>query len=112
MKRDGFTLLEVLIALGILSGVLVTLIYTLNYNLSILQRHEVITVASLLAKEKLSEALRLNIIEDGGRFPVPFDDYEFELRNHASSIPEVVVLEMTVKKAKEQVVLRAFYKKQ
>ncbi|KJU86840.1 type II secretion system protein GspI [Candidatus Magnetobacterium bavaricum] len=112
MRKDGFTLLEVLIALAILSGVLVTLIHTLNYNLSVLQRHEVITVASLLAKEKLSEAMRLHVTEDSGKFPVPFEDYAFELRNHDSPIPDVVVVEITVKKAKEQVVLRTLYKKQ
>ncbi|MES0335333.1 MAG: prepilin-type N-terminal cleavage/methylation domain-containing protein [Candidatus Magnetobacterium sp. LHC-1] len=112
MRKDGFTLLEVLIAIAILGGVLVTLIHTLNYNLSVVQRHEVITVASLLAREKLSQSLRLNVTEDSGRFPVPFDDYAFELRSHDSPVPDVLVVEIIVKKEKEHVVLRTFYKKQ
>ncbi|MBF0345734.1 MAG: prepilin-type N-terminal cleavage/methylation domain-containing protein [Nitrospirae bacterium] len=112
MKKDGFTLLEVLIALAILSGVVTTLVYTLNYNLSIVQRHEVITVAAFLAKGKLSESLNLNIIEDGGRFPKPFEDYVYELKNYASSIPDVTLVEITVKKEKDQIVLRKFYKRQ
>ena len=51
----GFTLLEVLIALAIVGGLLVTLIYTLNYHLGLVERQETITVATLLAKNKMTD---------------------------------------------------------
>ena len=50
----GFTLLEIMIAVAIIGGLLVSLIYSLNYHLGIAERHEFATVASLLAKDKLA----------------------------------------------------------
>ena len=53
LSKKGFTLLEVLIALAIVGGLLVTLIYSLNYHLGLVERQEIITVATLLAKGKM-----------------------------------------------------------
>ena len=52
---SGFTLLEIMIALAIVGGLLITLIYTLNYHLNLAERHETVTIASLLAREKIIE---------------------------------------------------------
>src|SRR5208337_2336842 len=51
----GFTLLEIMIAVAVIGGLLVSLISSLNYHLGIAERHEFVTVASLLAKDKLAE---------------------------------------------------------
>ena len=45
-RDNGFTLLEILIALAIVGGLLVTVIASLNYHLGIVERHETITVAT------------------------------------------------------------------
>jgi len=55
VRSSGFTLLEVLIALAIVGSLLMTLIYTLNYHLGLVERQGVVTVATLLAKNKLLE---------------------------------------------------------
>jgi prepilin-type N-terminal cleavage/methylation domain-containing protein len=49
-RRDGFTLLEVLIAIAIVGSLLVTLIYTLNYHLGLAERQKTITIATLLRR--------------------------------------------------------------
>jgi general secretion pathway protein I len=78
MKENGrgFTLLEVMIALAVIGGLLVTVIYTLNYHLGIAQRHETVTVASLLAKAKIGE-METGPFESEGAFPDPYSDYHY-----------------------------------
>ncbi len=58
-SNKGFTLLEVMVALMILSGVIVTIITTVNYHLRAVDNIESITTATLLAREKI-EDINLN----------------------------------------------------
>jgi len=51
----GFTLLEVMIALTIMTGVILTVISSFNYHLSIITRDREETTALLLARAKLEE---------------------------------------------------------
>lgn len=51
----GFTLLEVMVALAIMAGVILTVISSLNYHLSLTARSNEETVALLLARSKLEE---------------------------------------------------------
>lgn len=61
--RKGFTLLEVLVAVAILSTVIVTLVGSVNYHLSVLERGRGHTVASMIAREKIEE-IKLGIVAD------------------------------------------------
>jgi general secretion pathway protein I len=51
----GFTLLEVMIALAIMAGVVLTVISSFNYHLSVVNRDREETVAVLLARAKMSD---------------------------------------------------------
>jgi general secretion pathway protein I len=51
----GFTLLEVMVALAIMTGVILTVISSVNYHLSLTTRNNEETVATLLARAKLEE---------------------------------------------------------
>lgn len=51
----GFTLLEVMIALAIMAGVIMTVISSFNYHLSVVNRDREETVAVLLARTKLDD---------------------------------------------------------
>lgn len=51
----GFTLLEVLIALAIMAGVILTVISSFNYHLSVVSRDREETIAVLLARTKLDD---------------------------------------------------------
>lgn len=105
--RAGFTLLEVLIALAIVGSLLVTVIYTLNYNLGIVDKHETITVATLLAKEKMAD-LGKNPVDKKGNFDNPYENYIYETSVKDSpyaGISEIIVI---VKTGNEEVKLNEF----
>lgn len=64
--QGGFTLLEVLISLAILSGVIVTIITVMNSHLAASTRLSEKSNAALIAREKLDEALLLGVPRTGG----------------------------------------------
>ena len=51
----GFTLLEVMIALAIMAGVILTVISSFNYHLSIVERDRQETMAVLLGRAKMDD---------------------------------------------------------
>lgn len=57
MRSDsgGFTLLEVMIALAIMAGVVLTVLSSVNYHLSVLSAERDSTALTLIARTKLSE---------------------------------------------------------
>jgi len=94
----GFTLIEIMIALAVTGGLLITLIYSINYHLSIIERHETITIASLLAREKIKGRL-----SEKGTFPPPYEDYSYEVvlrETLFAGVSEVLVI---VRRGKEEV---------
>ena len=70
-NERGFTLLEVLIALGILALALPILLGLRNFDLDLHARAKELTIATMLAQEKLTETelgTALSIGETGGEF--------------------------------------------
>jgi general secretion pathway protein I len=53
--EPGFTLLEVMIALAILAGVILTVISSFNYHLSVVERDREETIAVLMGRAKLDD---------------------------------------------------------
>lgn len=51
----GFTLLEVMLALAIMAGVILTVVSSFNYHLSLVERDREETVSLLLARAKLED---------------------------------------------------------
>lgn len=94
-KREGFTLLEVLLSVAIIGGLLVTLLYSLNYHLEIADRHRVITVATSLARGKIYEAEKVRS-SGRGYFTEPYKDFFFETRIMNSSYPGMKTIEVIV----------------
>ena len=106
-NRNGFTLLEVLIALAIIGGLLVTLIYTLNYQLGLVGRQEAITVATLLAKGKMAD-LEKKPESQKGVFEAPYDSYSYETSVKDSPYTGVSEIMVIVKAGTEEVKLNEF----
>jgi general secretion pathway protein I len=102
-----FTLLEILIALAIIGGLLVTLIYTLNYHLGIIERHRTITVATLLAKSKMND-LERSPDNKNGVFDAPYDGYTYETSVKESPYVGISEIIVVVKSGKEEVELNEF----
>lgn len=98
----GFTLLEVMIALAIIGGALLTLICSLNYHLSIADRHEELTVASLLAKEKMAD-VELAPSSTSGDFEAPFEAYHYQTALSPGEFPGFSEISVTVTTGKESV---------
>jgi general secretion pathway protein I len=107
LRGGGFTLLEVLISLAIVGGLLVTLIYTLNYHLSVAERQKVVTVATLLAKNKIAD-LEKKPEDNKGIFDPPYDDYTYETSVKESPYIGVSEIAVVVKRESEEVRLNEF----
>ena len=103
----GFTLLEVLIALAITGGLLITLIYTTNYQLSLVERQETVTVATLLAKNKMTE-LGKNPGNAKGTFGPPYESYSYETSVRSSPYPGISEIIVSVRSGREEVKLNEF----
>jgi general secretion pathway protein I len=105
--RRGFTLLEVLVALAIISGLLITLIYTVNYQLGIVGRQETVTVATLLAKSAMTE-LEMKPESKKGKFGSPYEAYNYETAVKDSPYPGVREITVIVTSGKEEVKLNQY----
>lgn len=101
---NGFTLLEVMIALAIIGGVLLTLIYSLNYHLGIAGRHEAVTIATMLAKEKMVDA-ELSPLSTSGDFESPYEAFHYKTDVTESEFPGFSELSVTVTTEKESVTM-------
>jgi len=106
----GFTLLEVMLALAIVGGLLITLLYSLNYHLGIAERHGTITVASMLAKSKLLE-IEKQPVTGKGDFPDPYKAYHYATEVKDSSYPGIREVSVTVTNGKENVKLSELVEK-
>jgi general secretion pathway protein I len=64
----GFTLLEVMVALAIMAGVILTVISSFNYHLAVVSRDRQETIAVLLARAKLDDPVFLPNDKGKGTF--------------------------------------------
>jgi len=88
----GFTLLEVMIALAIMAGVILTVIGSFNYHLSVVSRDREETTAVLLARAKLDDPT-FNRKENGkGTFAPGWPDIKWETVIKPAEIPGVTEL--------------------
>lgn len=74
----GFTLLEVMIALAIAAGVLLTVISSLNHHLSIVGQDAEETTAALLGRAKLDDPDFKNEKESKGTFAPGHPELKWE----------------------------------
>lgn len=107
MKNSGFTLLEIVIALAIVGSLLVTLIYTLNYHLGLVERQGIVTAATLLAKNKLLE-LEKKPENKKGFLESPYEGYTYETYVKDSPYVGVSEIVVIVKAGKEEIKLNEF----
>lgn len=109
--RAGFTLLEVLVALAIVGGVLVTLLHTINFHLSAVSRNETTTVGSLLALEKLDDLAgeaATGLKDTKGGFDEPYADYAWDASLDPTAFPDVSSFAVTVTRGADRVTFRKY----
>jgi len=110
MNRKGFTLFEIMICLAIVGGLLMTLIYTLNYHLGIAERQVTVTTLTNFAKEKIYE-MEKNPQVSRGNFPEPNASVSYETFIEDSVFPGMKEIRVVVKKEKESLGLSELVRK-
>jgi len=91
-RRDGFTLLEVMIALAIIGATLAVVIHTVNYHAEIMYQNTMTTQMYQMAKEKMHELENNHANASGSLGPL----YTFENRITRLEDSEVFELKTTV----------------
>ncbi|MGB3097424.1 MAG: prepilin-type N-terminal cleavage/methylation domain-containing protein [Candidatus Deferrimicrobiaceae bacterium] len=81
VSPKGFTLLEVLVSLAILSATLIMAFQVTSGAIAAAERSEAWTTASLLGEEKLREATDTfaEAQETKGTFPAPYEEYAWAI---------------------------------
>ena len=80
LKEGGFTLLEVMIALSIVAGVIITVLASLNYQLHIVNDSRDVVIATILGKKMAEKTALLSPMEKSkGDFGAEFPQFLWEL---------------------------------
>jgi prepilin-type N-terminal cleavage/methylation domain-containing protein len=74
-SKDGFTFLEVMIALAIVGIAVIAIFNTVNYHADIAYEHTITTKMLLLAKEKLAE---MEMKPENKKGSIPETDFSYE----------------------------------
>jgi prepilin-type N-terminal cleavage/methylation domain-containing protein len=92
-KEHGFTLLEIIICLGLIALVLVAVFHLQAQNLDLQSEAQFMTTATCLLQERLSQIQALEKIEEGqntGDFGKDYPDYTYT--QEVSEVPETETL--------------------
>lgn len=100
----GFTLIEVMVALAIVSGLVVVLITSANYHIDVLHRQETRLILTSLAKDRL-DVLKVTKQSEKGEFQEPFRWASYHMEMRDSLYPGVKELVVRVKGRGEEVVI-------
>jgi prepilin-type N-terminal cleavage/methylation domain-containing protein len=101
-RKEGFTLLEIMIALAIIGLTLMTVLHTANYHADLSNENTMVTQMTQLAKEKLFE-LEENLTSSSGS--AGDSGFTFENVVSETDIPGIIALKTTVKAKGKEVVL-------
>ncbi len=96
---NGFTLMEVMIAMAILAIALVTIFQSQSQSISMTGNSRFLTTASLLAQGKMAEIEMMNmgnVKTDSGDFGDGFPDYTWRVEVKDTEFEMVKKIELTV----------------
>lgn len=97
LDEAGFTLLEAMIALAILSGVVVTVLVSLNYNLGVASYDRDLVAATLLGKELAEESSLSGSAGDSkGAFTGPFSKFSWTVHTDKTGIEGLKRIEIKI----------------
>ncbi len=100
---EGFTLLEVLIAVAILAGAVVTILFSLNYHLDLLQRQAFLTEATEFAKELFEEISEGTIPPDG---EVPDSNLHYRVLLQEGPLTGIYMVVLEVEKGSDTIIMK------
>ena len=98
----GFTLLEVMVALAIVSIALVALMGLGNRSIAVNAQLQKITQATLLAQQRMTEVEieashgALQVLNEEGVFDEPFAEFRWRLNYEDTPLPNLQIVTVTV----------------
>ena len=101
-QRGGFTLLEIMIALAIVSIAMVSLLSLANRSIGVHDRLQRITTATLLAQGKMAEtelSARHGALQEAevqGEFSEPYTAYRWQITYADTPLPSVQMVTVKV----------------
>ena len=107
-SNNGFTLLEVMVALAIIATALVTLLGSHLISLNLAQKHKEQTMETLLARQKMEESLITSfdsLQSDSGDFSPTFPGYEWEIEVEDADVENLKNLKIIVKSPESEFTL-------
>ncbi len=100
---EGFTLLEVLIAVAILAGAVVTILFSLNYHLDLLQRQAFLTEATEFAKELFEEISEGAIPPDG---EARYSNLHYRVLLQEGTLTGIYMVVLEVEKGSDTIIMK------
>jgi general secretion pathway protein I len=108
LSRGGFTLLEIMIALAIISIAMISLLSLANRTIRVHDRLQQLTIATLLAQQRMAETevnTRDDTLDSGdnrGDFADPYQDYSWRITYADTPLPSVRMVTVTVFRRNEE----------
>ncbi len=95
--EGGFTLLEIMVALAILGGVIVTVLTSISYHLTVIDSNMTKTISVMLAADKLAH-IRLSgdAPEKEGDFGTGYEGYSWSFNSEKSDYSGISNESLTV----------------
>jgi general secretion pathway protein I len=99
-KTSGFTLLEVMVALAIMAGVILTLLGSVNYHLGIIAGERDSTTMTLLARNRMAE-LGDTPVKGEGTFAPSYPELSWKADLLPADLPGLQKLVVKVKRGSD-----------
>jgi general secretion pathway protein I len=96
----GFTLLEVMVALAIMAGVIVTLLGSVNYHLGIIAGERDSTTMTLLARNRIAEMEQVPV-KGEGTFAPSHPELSWKADLFPTELPGLQKLAVTVRRSSD-----------
>lgn len=105
-RTNGFTLLEVMIALAIMAGVVLTVLGSVNYHLSLIAAERDNTALTLIARAKVTELEQGQIPDKSeGSFAPLHPELTWQAELQPTQLPALKKLVLRVRGGKREVAL-------
>ena len=102
-KSNGFTLVEIMIALVIVGVAVIAVFNTVNYHADVAYDHTVNTRMLLMAREKISE---MEVMPQNSKGSIPGTAFTYENQVSGTKDEEIIELKTIVSNDNKKVVLR------
>ena len=96
-RASGFTLLEVMVALAIMAGVILTVLGSVNYHLEIIANERDNTTLTLLARNRITE-LELEPVKGEGTFAPSHPELNWKADLEPTQLPGLQKLVVKVRR--------------